>query len=62
MFGNNRRMTTLPVSPMLLHSTDAPPASAGWIHQVKFDGVRCVMANVDGAIELWSRHGTRCTR
>ena len=54
-------MTTLPVSPMLLHSTDVPPVSAGWIHQVKFDGVRCVLANSDGAINLWSRHGTPCT-
>ena len=36
--GNNRGMTTLPVSPMtLLHSTD-------------------------GALHLWSRHGTPCTR
>ena len=55
-------MPTLPVSPMLLHSTDVPPASAGWVHQVKFDGVRCVLANSDGAINLWSRHGTPCTR
>ena len=55
-------MTTLPVSPMLLHSTDDPPASADWVHQVKFDGVRCILANGDGAIHLWSRHGTPCTR
>ncbi len=55
-------MTTLPVSPMLLHSTDAPPVSPDWIHQVKFDGVRCVLANPDGTIHLWSRHGTPCTR
>ncbi len=62
MFGNNQHMTTLPVSPMLLHSTDVPPASPGWVHQVKFDGIRCVLAYVDGAINLWSRHGTPCTR
>ena len=46
MFGNNQHMTTLPVPPMLLHSTDVPP----------------VLAYVDGAINLWSRHGTPCTR
>ena len=55
-------MTTLPVSPVLLHSTDVPPASPGWVHQVKFDGVRCVLASVDGAVNLWSRHGTPYTR
>ena len=55
-------MTTLPVSPVLLHSTDVPPASPGWSHQVKFDGVRCILANSDGAIHLWSRHGAPCTR
>ena len=55
-------MATLPVSPMLLHSTDVPPASPGWSHQVKFDGVRCILANSDGAIHLWSRHGAPCTR
>ena len=61
MFGNNQHMTTLPVSPMLLHSTDVPPASPDWVHQVKFDGVRCILANADGAINLWSRHRTPCT-
>ena len=55
-------MTTLLISPMLLHSTEVLPASPGWVHQVKFDGVRCILANVDGAINLWSRHGTPCTR
>ncbi len=54
-------MTTLPVPPMLVHSTDVPPVSVDWTHQVKFDGVRCILANSDGAINLWSRHGTPCT-
>ena len=42
-YGNDRHMKPLPVSPMLLHSTGVPRASPGWVHQVKFDGVRYIL-------------------
>lgn len=36
---------------------DAPPEGAGWQHEAKFDGYRCVIAVGKGGVRLFSRNG-----
>jgi bifunctional non-homologous end joining protein LigD len=45
------------VEPMLAAAVDNPPAAAGWVHEIKFDGYR-LMARVDrGRVKLLTRKG-----
>jgi bifunctional non-homologous end joining protein LigD len=45
------------VEPQLASPTAAPPAGAGWVHEVKFDGYR-LMARIDrGRVKLFTRKG-----
>ncbi len=47
--------------PMLARSTDLVPAGAGWVHEVKWDGMR-VLADVrEGVVTLRSRSGRDVT-
>lgn len=52
----------IPIKPMLLLKSDTPMESDEYIHQVKFDGFRCLFSYVRGqGVKLFSRHGTDCT-
>ncbi|WP_277497516.1 non-homologous end-joining DNA ligase [Nocardioides sp. ChNu-99] len=52
---------TTDLRPMLATRGDAVPAAAGWVHEVKWDGMR-VLAHVrDGALRLESRNGNTVT-
>jgi bifunctional non-homologous end joining protein LigD len=45
------------VEPMLAATVDNPPAGAGWVHEIKFDGYR-LMARIDrGRVKLLTRKG-----
>ena len=45
------------VEPQLASPTAAPPASVGWVHEIKFDGYR-LMARIDrGRVKLLTRKG-----
>jgi bifunctional non-homologous end joining protein LigD len=45
------------VEPQLASPTAAPPAGAGWVHEIKFDGYR-LMARIDrGRVKLLTRKG-----
>jgi bifunctional non-homologous end joining protein LigD len=45
------------IEPQLASPTAAPPAGAGWVHEIKFDGYR-LMARIDrGRVKLLTRKG-----
>lgn len=48
------------IKPMLLHKSDSPP-SGDLIHQLKFDGFRCLLHYNQGQIRLFTRHQNECT-
>ena len=52
----------IPLQPMLLHSTKEPPIGDEWIHQVKWDGMRCLFVTESGKLRIWSRHNRELTR
>ena len=43
--------------PMLATQADAPPATADWLFEVKWDGYRAVARLAEGEPSLWSRRG-----
>ncbi len=45
------------VSPELCKRADKPPASAGWLHEIKFDGYRMQLRVADGVVKLLTRTG-----
>lgn len=45
----------LPFPPMLLERAEAPFADAGWLYQVKWDGVRNLTLVEGGRVRHWSR-------
>ena len=45
------------VSPQLCTLKETPPSSAGWVHEVKFDGYRMQARVVDGHAQLLTRKG-----
>lgn len=42
--------------PMLASRGDAVPTGPGWIHEVKWDGMRVLAEVRDGSLRLWSRN------
>ncbi|MGG1659521.1 DNA polymerase LigD [Brevibacillus sp. NRS-1366] len=53
-------MLNTPIKPMLLHKSDSPP-SGDLIHQLKFDGFRCLLHYDQGQVRLFTRHQNECT-
>lgn len=53
-------MLNTPIKPMLLHKSDSPP-SGNLIHQLKFDGFRCLLHYSQGQVRLFTRHQNECT-
>ena len=47
--------------PMLATPTDRTPVGAGWIHEVKWDGVRVLVDVTDGVTRMFSRNGNAVT-
>nr|WP_299497841.1 DNA ligase D [uncultured Rhizobium sp.] len=45
------------IAPQLCQSLDRPPAGAGWIHEIKFDGYRIQMRVENGEVTLKTRKG-----
>ena len=55
------RSGSAPARPMLASTTTRVPPGDGWVHEVKWDGMR-VLADVrDGATRLWARSGRDVT-
>jgi bifunctional non-homologous end joining protein LigD len=52
--------TTLPV--MQAFPVDSPPSGAGWLYEIKWDGVRALCYIENGAIRLVSRRGLKMDR
>ncbi|MBI4697207.1 MAG: DNA ligase D [Gammaproteobacteria bacterium] len=54
-----RRAAPLPdfVPPQLCKLVDRPPAGAGWLHEIKFDGYRMQLRVADGEVRLSTRKG-----
>jgi bifunctional non-homologous end joining protein LigD len=42
--------------PMLASRGDSVPTGPGWIHEVKWDGMRVLAEVTDGSLRLWSRN------
>lgn len=45
------------IAPQLCKSVTQPPATEGWIHEIKFDGYRVQMRVQDGEVTLGTRKG-----
>jgi bifunctional non-homologous end joining protein LigD len=56
------KKATMPhhLEPMLATLGDAPPAGAGWLYEVKWDGVRALCYIDKGKLQIESRNGNRC--
>lgn len=54
-----RRAAAIPdfIAPQLCRIIERPPASAGWVHEVKFDGYRVQLRVVGGTATLRTRTG-----
>jgi bifunctional non-homologous end joining protein LigD len=57
--GRKRRKAELPRFRELQKATlvDAVPAGSGWIHEIKFDGYRCLLAVGGGKARIYTRSG-----
>ena len=57
--GKPRKVSRLPafVEPQLCKLVDTPPAGAGWVHEVKFDGYRMQLRVDGGKAKLFTRKG-----
>jgi bifunctional non-homologous end joining protein LigD len=55
----DRRVASMPdfVEPQLCDSVERPPAEAGWVHEIKFDGYRVQMRVEGGRVTLKTRKG-----
>lgn len=49
-----------PIKPMLLHKSDSVP-TGNYIHQLKWDGFRCLLHYDGGQVRLFTRHQNECT-
>ena len=47
--------------PMLATATDHVPPGDGWVHEVKWDGVRVLVDVTDGVVRMFSRNGNVVT-
>lgn len=45
------------IAPQLAVLAQSPPAQAGWVHEIKYDGYRMLAHIADGAVVLRSRNG-----
>ena len=45
------------IEPQFCETLDRPPAGAGWLHEIKFDGYRIQMRIQDGSVTLKTRKG-----
>ena len=45
------------IAPQLCETMDRPPSTAGWLHEIKFDGYRIQMRVLDGEVTLKTRKG-----
>src|SRR6202140_2055117 len=50
------------IAPMKGVLADAAPRGAGWLYEVKWDGVRAICFVEDGALRIVSRSGKSCER
>ncbi len=50
------------IAPMKGVLADAPPRGAGWIYEIKWDGVRAICFVEDGGLRIISRSGKPCER
>jgi bifunctional non-homologous end joining protein LigD len=50
------------IVPMKGTLADKPPRGAGWLYEIKWDGVRAICFVEDGAVRLISRTGKSCER
>jgi bifunctional non-homologous end joining protein LigD len=50
------------IVPQFSKAVDRPPAGAGWVHEIKFDGYRIQMRIEDGKVTLRTRKGLDWTR
>ncbi|HZU27938.1 MAG TPA: DNA ligase D [Bryobacteraceae bacterium] len=48
------------IEPMLATLAEHAPAGDGWVHEIKWDGVRAVCFVDDGRVHMFSRRGNRC--
>ncbi|RXT03581.1 RNA ligase family protein [Ammoniphilus sp. CFH 90114] len=53
-------MLNTPIKPMLMHKSDAVPTD-NYIHQLKWDGFRCLMHYDGQQFRLFTRHQNECT-
>jgi bifunctional non-homologous end joining protein LigD len=61
---SGKHKTPMPefVAPQLSKAVDRPPAGAGWVHEIKFDGYRIQMRIESGRVTLRTRKGLDWTR
>src|SRR3954468_2394418 len=45
------------IPPALLMPATKVPTGAGWIHELKHDGIRLIARKDGERVQLWSRHG-----
>ncbi len=50
-----------PIEPMLAHSADKPPASGDYLYEIKWDGIRAMIALDEGEIRVRSRNNLDIT-
>ncbi len=57
--GKNRKAGAMPAarSPQLATLVKAPPAGRDWLHELKYDGYRCLIAIADGIVRCFTRNG-----
>src|SRR4029450_1282441 len=46
---------------MLATLVEAPPTGEGWVHEIKYDGIRVLAERVDDAVTLYGRSGDTIT-
>ena len=46
---------------MLATLVEAPPSGKGWLHEIKYDGIRVLAERVDGSVTLYGRSGDTIT-
>jgi bifunctional non-homologous end joining protein LigD len=43
--------------PQLATLVDHPPTGSGWLHEIKYDGYRCLLAVAGGKVRIYTRSG-----